>query len=213
MRILGGKLSPFVMRCVLAARLKGKELPVEMPAGGLKSADYLALNPMGKMPVLVNADFAIPESAVIVEYLDEVLDGPKLLPEAPEARAMVRLLARMGELYLMPGLSPIFNARANPDGVAEGVAKMADALRCLEAMRPAHMRCMAGDEPTLADATLMPIFFFLDAFDRPFGTARLLEATPGLAAWWADRKATGLGAQMMEEMGAALAAFMAPKPA
>lgn len=211
MRLIGNPMSPFVMRCLMAARFKGEKLAVEMPEGGIKSADYLVLNPMGKMPTLVDGDFALPESAVIVEYLDEVLDGPPLLPDVAEGRALARLIARMGDLYLVPALTPIFNARSNPDGVPAALEKLRDALGYLEAVRPAHADYLAGDAAGIADATLMPMFFYLEMFEPQFGTAGLLAATPGLSAWWDRRKATELGSLMMSEMSAALAAFMAAR--
>ncbi|MFQ3594706.1 MAG: glutathione S-transferase domain-containing protein, partial [Sphingomonadaceae bacterium] len=83
----------------------------------------------------------------------------------------------------------------------------------LETLRPAGATWMATDSPSLADATLMPVFFFLDAFDGPFGTARLLDARPGLKAWWAHAKATPEGQRMVAEQQAGLAAFMQPKAA
>ncbi|WP_448580007.1 glutathione S-transferase family protein [Thermaurantiacus sp.] len=208
MKLLGGLLSPYVMRAALAARFKGHEIPVEMPEGGIKSEAYLALNPMGKMPCLVDGDFALPESAVIAEYLNETLPGPNLLPEDPKARARARLLARFADLYLAPALTPIFRARDNPGAVPQAMADLAAALDKLEALRPAGARWMAGDAPSLADATLMPVFFFLDAFDPMFGTAKLLDDRPGLKAWWAAARASPEGARMVNEQGAALAAFM-----
>lgn len=213
MRLLGGLLSPFVMRCVLAARFKGENLVVEMPEGGIKSPEYLALNPMGKMPVLVDGDFALPESMVIIEYLDEVLDGPKLLPDVPEGRALARLLARVADLYVGPHLTAIFQARQNPDAVPAAIENLREGLGYLERLRPAHAECLAGAEHSVADATLMPLFFFLDAFDGPFGTSKLIAERPGLARWWEAQKATELGARMVAEMGAALAAFSAPRAA
>lgn len=212
MRLLGGLLSPYVMRAALAARMKGFDIPIEMPAGGIKSADYLALNPMGKMPTLVAGDFALPESAVIAEYLEEVLDGPSILPGGPEERARARLLARIGDLHLAPALTGIFRAREAPDGVPAALDGVRVALGYLSALRPATARWLAGEEHSLADATLMPMFFFLDAFDRPFGTAALIGAHPGLADWWARARATEHGVRMLTEMSAALAAFRAPKP-
>lgn len=213
MRILGGLLSPYVMRAALAGRFKGHDIPVEMPEGGLKSPAYLARNPMGKMPCLEDGDFHLPESAVIAEYLDETLPGPKLLPADPKARAKVRLLARFADLYLAPALTPIFRAREKPEEVPAALEALGKALDQLEALRGADTPWAAGDAPTLADATLMPVFFFLDAFDGAFGTAKLLEARPGLAAWWARAKASPEGQRMVAEQGAALAAFMAPRAA
>ena len=40
-----------------------------MELGGLKSAEFLALNPQGKMPTLTTSDGPIAESDVIVRYL------------------------------------------------------------------------------------------------------------------------------------------------
>jgi hypothetical protein len=56
---------------------------------------------------------------------------------------------------------------------------------------------------------MMPVFFFLDAFDR-LGTTSRLDAAPGLKAWWTMAKATPEGSRMMAEQGAALAAFTRP---
>jgi len=52
MKLYGGLASPYVARVVLFARLKGIALAPQMPAGGIKTPEYLAKNPMGKMPVL-----------------------------------------------------------------------------------------------------------------------------------------------------------------
>lgn len=212
MRLLGGLLSPYVMRAALAARMKGLDILVEMPAGGIKGPDYLALNPMGKMPTLVDGDFALPESAVIAEYMEEVIDGPSILPGSPEERARARLLARVGDLYLAPALTGIFRAREAPDGVPAAIEATKTALAHLDSLRPAHARWLAGEEHSLADATLMPMFFFLDAFEQPFGTASLISAHEGLVQWWARARATEHGVRMVTEMSAALAAFMAPRP-
>src|SRR5215210_554129 len=119
MKLYGGLLSPFVMRAVLVARVKGIDLPVEMPADGIKSESFLQLNPLGRMPCLVDGDFVLPESAVIAEYLDEAHPGPKLLPEDVKERARVRLLARLVDLYVVPEAGALFNARANPGAVAD----------------------------------------------------------------------------------------------
>lgn len=212
MKLLGGLLSPFVMRAALVARMKGHDIPVEMPADGIKSEAYLKLNPFGKMPTLVDGDFSMPESAVIAEYFDEVLDGPSLLPADPRARARARLMARVVDLYLAPALTPVFRAREAPEAVPAALESLRTVLGQLESLRPPGATHAAGDGVTIADATLMPVFFFLDAFEGPFGTARILaEAAPGLSAWWTEAKRTPEGARMVSEMASALAAFMAPK--
>jgi glutathione S-transferase len=56
-------------------------------------------NPLGKVPVLEEDGFVLPESRVIMEYLEELHPEPPLLPSAPAERALVRLrLERFDEL-------------------------------------------------------------------------------------------------------------------
>lgn len=56
-------------------------------------------NPVGKVPVLEEDSFVLPESRVIMEYLEELHPEPPLLPSEPAERALVRLrLERFGDL-------------------------------------------------------------------------------------------------------------------
>ena len=52
MKLYGSIISPYVARVVYAARMKGLDLEAEMPANGIKSPEYLQINPLGKMPAL-----------------------------------------------------------------------------------------------------------------------------------------------------------------
>jgi glutathione S-transferase len=64
-------------------------VPVNLLAGEHKSPEFLRLNPAGKVPVLVDGDTVIPESAAIVLYLAEKYRDKGLLPAGLEARANV----------------------------------------------------------------------------------------------------------------------------
>ena len=64
MKLYGGLASHYVARVVLFARLKGLALEPQIPAGGFKSPEYLARNPMGKMPALEVDGTLIPESTI-----------------------------------------------------------------------------------------------------------------------------------------------------
>ena len=56
-------------------------------------------NPLGKVPVLEEDAFVLPESPVIMEYLEERYPEPALLPADPAARALARLwLERFDDL-------------------------------------------------------------------------------------------------------------------
>lgn len=63
---------------------------------------YREIYPLGKVPLLVlDDDHRIPESSIIVEYLDTTYDNPpKLIPEDPVASRQTRFHDRMIDLYL-----------------------------------------------------------------------------------------------------------------
>jgi glutathione S-transferase len=64
-------------------------IPVNLQAGEHKRPEFLALNPAGKVPVLVDGDLVLTESAAIVLYLAEKYPEKKLMPTKLEERAQV----------------------------------------------------------------------------------------------------------------------------
>lgn len=65
-----------------------------------QQAAFLARSPMGKIPCLETDDGFISESLAIMEYLEETHPTPPLLPASPYARAKVREIMLIAELYL-----------------------------------------------------------------------------------------------------------------
>ncbi len=84
-------------RCPYCARVRillaEKELPYETVEIDLENrpAWLYEKNPVGKVPVLEEGDFVLPESRVIMEYLEERHPDPPLLPSGLAERALVRL--------------------------------------------------------------------------------------------------------------------------
>src|SRR6202140_1620847 len=64
-------------------------IPVDLLAGEHRHPDFLRLNPAGKIPVLVDGDTIVPESAAIVLYVAAKNRDKGLLPASLEARAQV----------------------------------------------------------------------------------------------------------------------------
>ena len=56
--------------------------------------EFEALNPKGKVPVIVHDGRVITESTIIIEYLDEAFPGPRLMPKDPYWHARRQLWAR-----------------------------------------------------------------------------------------------------------------------
>ena len=78
---------------------------INMGALEQHSADYVKVNPNGTVPT-VNVDgFAMFESTPGLEYLDEVVEGPRLTPDDPLQRWKMRWWMRFIDEYLMPCLA------------------------------------------------------------------------------------------------------------
>lgn len=71
---------------------------IDMPAEVRRTPEYLAINPYGRIPALVDGDQALFESTAILEYLEEKFPNPSLLPDDPVERAHVRMLCKLCDL-------------------------------------------------------------------------------------------------------------------
>lgn len=60
--------------------------------GGMKSADYLAINPMGKVPAIVHAGKTVTEAAAICAYLADAFPGAGLAPPVTQRADYYRWL-------------------------------------------------------------------------------------------------------------------------
>ena len=105
-------------------------------------------NPLGKVPVLEEDDFVLPESVVIMEYLEERYPEPPLWPADPAERAAGRLLLeRFDQLS-----RPYYALRRGDEDARERLDAELAALDSLLAGRP----FLTGHEFGLADAAYLP---------------------------------------------------------
>ena len=99
-RLYGFALSNYYNLVKLTLLEKGlpfEEVPVFPPP----KPEFLQKSPMGKIPCLeIETGRYLSESQVILDYLEETHPEPALYPEDPYARAKVRELMRVMELYL-----------------------------------------------------------------------------------------------------------------
>lgn len=69
--------------------------------------EYLKVNPDGTIPAMVHDGKVLTESTPMMEYVDEVFEGPPLRPADPKERWRMRWWMRFFDSYFAPSLSMI----------------------------------------------------------------------------------------------------------
>ncbi|GAB5449332.1 MAG: hypothetical protein Gyms2KO_42050 [Gymnodinialimonas sp.] len=80
---------------------------IDILAGEQFAPDYLALNPKGVVPTLVHDDTIIPDSTVIIEYLDQIAPETSVHPADPWERAQVRYWTKAVDEDLHPACGAV----------------------------------------------------------------------------------------------------------
>jgi glutathione S-transferase len=187
MKIYTTRLSPYGKRIYMWAAVKSLPLQVEPPPGGSGSAEFKRINPSGKIPVVVEGDCLIPESMIILDYLEDRFPSPSLRLGDAQLRARTRAAVQMHDLYVMPEFNPIFAqfARPEPDGPAiERIfASVAERLPLICATLPAGSAFAGGSELSLADCAMAPFFLLYKAVAANLARPDPLQTQTRLAQW------------------------------
>src|SRR5829696_7346268 len=123
------------MRTRMVLHEKGIDFEVHAVDLSNKSEELLSVSPYGKVPVLSVNGTSLYESNVVNEYLDEVYESPKLMPEYPEERALVRSWMAFADDYFFPSGYRIrmrLQRGYSKDEIQEAKEKLYDALTRLE---------------------------------------------------------------------------------
>ena len=218
---LYGMGSPNVIKVLLMLEEAGLEYEYvrrDVILGEQFRPDFLALNPLGKVPVIVDNDgpngepFSLSESGAILVYLAEKTGA--FLPEA----GADRYLAVQWLMFQMSGAGPIFGQAIHFTSVAPGQSYpeyrfTTEMHRLLEVadQRLAQHPFLAGEGYSIADMALAPWFQTLRRFFPN------LEGVDNLISWEVrllERAAVRRVMALWKEMGPQEAAsFKAATPA
>lgn len=145
---------------------------------------FAELWPLAKMPVLQDGGTIVPETSIIIDYLQAHHPGAAILiPADDDAAREVRLWDRVVDLYVHTPMQKIVADRLRPAesrdalGVKEARATLDSAYAMLD-RRLAERDWMAGDTFSMADCAAMPPLFYVDAI-HPYRAAY-----PALAAYF-----------------------------
>jgi glutathione S-transferase len=148
-------------------------------------AALLKLWPVGKFPVLRDdaTDRTIPETSIIIEYLDQHYPGStRFIPSDQKLALQTRLRDRFYDLYVHLPMQKIVGDRLrpkenrDPHGVEEARARLQSCYDMIDREVAARTWAM-GEAFTLADCAASPALFYANKV-QPFGSAH-----PNVAAY------------------------------
>jgi glutathione S-transferase len=149
--------------------------------GELRSAEYLAINPTGKAPTLVDGDFHLWESRAIMQYLAEKAGETPLFPRDARTRADITRWQIWEGLYFnaaMLSLAFEFVAKPRNNAGPADDAAVAQANASLARHAPvldghlAGRQFLVGDHLTLADYSLAVFEPYVDLVHFDFSPYR-----------------------------------------
>ena len=211
-QLYGINLSTFTRKARLALAEKGLAYQLEMaPMGSVK---VRALNPLGKIPVLVDGAVVVPDSSVIVAYLERAYPARPLWPADAAALAEALWLEEFADTSLREATLPWFAEnvvkplfqRVPGDAVAlAAAAKLRDgAFGYLE-------KVLAGPAPSASEAlTVAHVAIGAQLITYRQGQGDLEPGQwPNLSRWFAALTARPVWAGLLAEEEAALSAARA----
>lgn len=154
--------------------------------GGLDTPDFVAMNPHGRIPVLVVEGTPIWETAAILRYLADAHGADSFWPRDPLARAQVDMWAEWAKLSVAGAFTgPVFwrNTRTAPDRrdtalIRRNLERFERALAVAEPRLATHA-WLCGDSLTLADIQFGHVLY------RYFDTDLMRRDLPALGGYYA----------------------------
>jgi glutathione S-transferase len=196
MQIYWGSGSPYAWRVLLAAALK--RIPydsklLEFSKGQLKTAEFLAMSPRGKVPVIRDGDFVLTESLAILSYLDRKYPDPPLFGRSAEDAGRIAAAISDFESYLRQPLDVVtrwlFGDKPRTAEIDDANAKVKVEIDRFE-KRIGRGPWLVGESPSAADIVWFPPMRILvragvraEARTRELGWFPFATALPNIAAF------------------------------
>jgi glutathione S-transferase len=127
LRLYDHPFSPYAQKVKIALREKGLEFEAPLPQGvgvGGAAGEFIDANPRAEVPALIDGDFKLFDSTIILEYLEDKWPEPPLAPVSPEDRARVRMLEDVMDTHFEAinwGLGEVRNFRRADGALAERI--------------------------------------------------------------------------------------------
>ena len=209
MKLNSWDVSPYAARVRMQIYAKGlTNIATEQTTFYLTQKVY-AERPLSRIPSLEIDGDAIPESAVIAEYLEEAYPEPSLLGSTPRENAHIRTLARIGDVYLIGAaftFASLTGQLAAQTPVPTGVesvttllsGQLASSIRTLDRMIGRDGFACLG-RLTLADCALVPALAYVQYMLVNRGLGDPIAANANVAAYQAAIQNQAPAARILAE--------------
>ncbi|SHK37049.1 glutathione S-transferase [Roseomonas rosea] len=183
MRLLTSPASPFARKALACAIARGVEGGIELvPTSTQASPELPALNPLGKIPVLILDDgTAVFDSPVICDFLDSLGTAPPMTPATGPERLRVSILHALAD-----GIMDAAVARRTHANLPQDEGRQAFDARQKAAMERGLARLEAEPPQGLADVGAIAVACALGYLDLRFPAEPWRESHPKLASWLAS---------------------------
>lgn len=190
--VFGAAYSVYVRAVRLT--LEEKNIPyrlveIDVFGEGGPPPDHFLRHPFGRIPAFEHDGFRLYETDAIVRYIDEVFDGPSLIPQTPRHRARMTQAMRILDCYAYPNLvwgvyveqvsAPQEGRETDPDRLDEATGRSRTCLEALNGLSDGSP-FLVGSELCLADLLAAPMF---DCFRLAPRGRELLGEHPRLMSW------------------------------
>lgn len=164
-------LSSFCQKTLIALYENGTKFEPKLVDFGDAASrqEFLELWPIGRFPVLVDEarDQFVPESSIIIEYLDQHYPGKtKFIPDDADIARQMRMRDRFFDLYVNVQMQKIVTDRIRPPdgnkdpfGVEQARGTLKTALNLIDEAMSKKTWAM-GDSFTMADCAAAPALFY-----------------------------------------------------
>ncbi|HEY6418160.1 MAG TPA: glutathione S-transferase family protein [Candidatus Binataceae bacterium] len=187
---------------LLEMNLECEIVPLDLLKREQRQPEFLALNPVGRVPVLTDGDLTLWESHAIIAYLGEKTG--KMWPTSAAGRADALRWLFFLSGHISPAATDLaFNriavklAGGSPDeeAIARGEKALPDVIRIVEGQL-ANRKWLLGDEFTLVECAYGPVFNVIEKAGFSFGdfpkVRAYLDAIRSRTAWKETPKLPGL---------------------
>ncbi|KAI3982990.1 hypothetical protein MKX01_010473 [Papaver californicum] len=174
-------VSPFAMRAKIALAEKGVKFEArEEDLFGSKSELLLASNPVyKKAPVLIHNGKPVPESSIIVQYIDDAWPTPSLLPACPYEKTVSRFCADFIDKKVFDAGSNIWRGKGEELELA--TKEFIEILKVLEEAL-GKKDYFGGDTFGFVDIIAIPLTSWFHAYEV-FGNFKVEDECPKFSAW------------------------------